>query len=136
MAAAGAAARSGAALRLPPPGVAYPHVLEVDEGPAAPGWIRPVRGLFGTVLGILTFLALTPLVVQLVLAVGWVLQGRPEEFAAYAAAGRAFETPIGMVASHLGLAVLLPTSLALVVVVHRVHPRWLHSVQPGFRWRF
>lgn len=124
------------AVRTPPAGVRYPHVLEVAEAAGSPGWLRSARGLFGSVLGVLTFLALTPLVVQLVLVVGWGAAGRPGGFADFATAGRAFETPVGMVASHLGLAVLLPVSLALVLVVHRVHPRWLHSVQPGFRWRY
>lgn len=125
-----------AATHSPPAGVRYPHVLEVPEAPGAPGWLRPVRGLFGSFLGLVTFLALTPLVIQLVLVVAWTLAGRPGSFAEFAAAGRAFETPIGMAASHLGLAVLLPLSFALVLVVHRVHPRWLHSVQPGVRWRY
>lgn len=124
------------AARTPPAGVSYPHVLEVEELPGSPVWLRTARGLFGSVLGLLTFMALTPLVVQLVLALGWSAAGQPGSFNDFATAGRAFETPIGMVASHLGLAVLLPVSFALVVVVHRVHPRWLHSVQPGFRWRY
>ena len=126
----------GLVSRQPPPGVTYPRVLEVEEVPGAPGWLPTVRGLFGVALGLLSFIVLTPLVVQLVLALGWVAAGRPGDFAAYAVAGRAFETPFGMVASHLGLAVLLPLSFALVIVVHHVHPRWLHSVQPGFRWRY
>ena len=137
MAPAGVGAGLGVlATRQPPPGVRYPHVLEVGEADGAPRWLPVVRGLFGVGLGLLTFLALTPVVIQLALAIGWSLAGNPGSFADYAAAGRAFETPAGMVASHLGLAVLLPLSWALVLVVHRVHPRWLHSVQPGFRWRY
>ncbi len=124
------------ATRTPPAGVRYPYVLEIPEGPDAPAWLRPVRGLFGALLGVVTFLVLTPLVIQLVLALGWALSGQPGSFAEYAAAGRAFQTPVGMVASHLGLAVLLPLSMALVLVVHHVHPRWLDSVQPGVRWRY
>jgi len=126
----------GLVSRQPPPGVTYPRVLEVEEAAGAPGWLRTVRGLFGAVLGVLSFIVITPLVVQLVLLLGWLAAGQPGEFAGYAAAGRAFQTPLGMVASHLGLAVLLPLSFALVVVVHHVHPRWLHSVQPGIRWRY
>lgn len=121
------------AVRRPPAGVTYPQVLR-DEGPLA---VRTAaRGLFGVLLGLVTFLVLTPVVTQLVMLAGWTASGRPGAFADYYAAGRAFETPWGMVASHLGLAVLLPTALALVLVVHHVHPRWLHSVQPGFRWRY
>ncbi|MCA0251422.1 MAG: CPBP family intramembrane metalloprotease [Actinobacteria bacterium] len=120
------------AIRRPPPGLAYPQVLTDEPWTAQ----TLVRGLFGAVLGLLTFFALTPVVVQLVLLAGWNLAGRPGDFAGYHAAGLAFELPMGMVASHLGLAVLLPTALALVLVVHHVHPRWLHSVRPGFRWRY
>lgn len=117
----------------PPPGVSYPQVL-ADAGPLQ---VRTaVRCLAGVLLGLATFLALTPLITQLVLLIGWTAAGQPGSFAEYYAAGRAFEMPVGMLASHLGLAVLLPTALALVVVVHHLHPRWLHSVQPDFRWRY
>jgi membrane protease YdiL (CAAX protease family) len=120
-------------VRRPPPGVGYPLVL-ADQGPLE---VRTAaRCLAGVLLGLVTFLVLTPLVTQLVLLAGWTAAGRPGGFADYYAAGRAFETPLGMAASHLGLAVLLPTALALVLVVHHVHPRWLSSVQPGFRWRY
>ena len=121
------------AVRRPPPGVTYPQVLS-DDGPLD---VRTAaRCLFGVLLGLVTFLVLTPLVTQLITLAGWNVAGRPGDFVEYYVAGRAFETPLGMAASHLGLAVLLPTSLALVLVVHHVHPRWLHSVQPGFRWRY
>lgn len=127
------AAPGGLAARQPPPGVTYPLVL-ADAGPLE---VRTAsRGLAGMVLGVATFLVLTPLLTQLFLLLGWIAAGRPGEFAAYYAAGRAFETPVGMAATHLGLAVLIPIALALVLVVHHVHPRWLHSVQPGFRWRY
>lgn len=128
-----AAGLQALAARRPPPGVGYPEVL-CDQGPLA---VRTAaRGLGGVLLGLVTFLVLTPAVTQLVMLIGWNLAGRPGGFADYYAAGRAFESPLGMAASHLGLAVLLPTALALVLVVHHVHPRWLHSVQPGFRWRY
>lgn len=121
------------AVRRPAPGIAYPQVL-ADAGPLTPR--TAARCLFGVLLGLATFLALTPVVTQLLLLAGWNVAGRPGSFADYYTAGRAFEIPWGMVASHLGLAVLLPTALALVLLVHHVHPRWLHSVQPGFRWRY
>ncbi len=120
------------AVRQPGPGVAYPQVLS-DTGPLAGR--TAARSLLGVLLGLATFLVLTPVVTRLVMLVGWIAAGRPGDFADYYLAGRAFETPLGMAASHLGLAVLLPTALALMLV-HHVHPRWLHSVQPGFRWRY
>lgn len=121
------------AVRRPSPGVEYPQVLG-DEGPLV---VRTAaRCLFGILLGLATFAVLTPLVTQLVTLAGWNIAGRPGDFVEYYQAGRAFENPLGMAASHLGLAVLLPTALALVLVMHNTHPRWLHSVQPGFRWRY
>ena len=121
------------AVRQPPPGVGYPQVL-TDPGPLAGR--TALRCLSGMLIGLVTFLVVTPVVTQLAMLAGWNAAGQPGSFADYYHAGRAFETPWGMAASHLGLGVLLPTALGLVLMVHHVHPRWLHSVQPGFRWRY
>ena len=123
----------GLAVRRPSPGVTYPLVL-ADEGPLETR--TAARCLAGVLLGLATFAVVTPIVSQLTLLIGWYAAGQPGTFDYFYAAGRAYEMPIGMAASHLGLIVLLPTALALVLVVHHQHPRWLHSVQPGFRWRY
>ncbi len=128
MASAAVAAMTG---RRPVAGIGYHEVL-VDPARRR----NVVQALCGVVLGLLTFLALTPVVTQVVLLLGWNAAGRPGSYSDFAVAALAFETPLGMLASHLGLAVLLPTSLGLVVLVHNTHPRWLHSVQPGFRWSY
>lgn len=121
------------AAHRPPPGVSYSQVL-TDQGQFE---VRTAsRCLAGVLLGLVTILVVTPLVTQLVLFVGWNAIGRQGSFADFYAAGTAYEFPLGMFASHLGLAVLLPTALGLMVVVHQLSPRWLHSVQPGFRWRY
>ena len=121
------------AVGQPPGDVAYPQVL-ADPGPLAGR--TALRCLFGMLLGLVTFLVVTPVVTQLAMLAGWNATGQPGSFADYYYAGRAFETPWGMASSHLGLGVLLPTALGLMLVVHHLHPRWLHSVQPGFRWRY
>lgn len=123
-------------MHAPPPGVRYPGVLDEAADPPPPWWYRAARGLVGVVLGILAFSLITPAVSSGVNWLGWAAAGRPGGFDAFYAAATAFETPIGMVAAHLGLAMLIPISIALVVSLHRVHPRWLNSVQPGFRWRY
>lgn len=119
----------------PQPGVTYPEVLIVDD-PLGPRWRVVARALGGALLGVVTFYALTPVVIYLVTALFWALAGAGGEFTSYLAAAARFELPAGMVATNLGLAMLLPIALGLVLVVHRFDPRWLHSVQPGFRWRF
>lgn len=119
----------------PQPGVTYPEVLIVDD-PLGPRWRVVARALGGTLLGVITFYAVTPVVIYVVAAVFWGLAGAPGEYSGYLGAAARYELPAGMVANNLGLAMLLPIALALVLVVHRFSPRWLHSVQPGFRWRF
>jgi membrane protease YdiL (CAAX protease family) len=41
-----------------------------------------------------------------------------------------------MFVRHLALSSLILIAVALVLVFHKVRPRWLNSVQPGFRWRY
>jgi len=77
-----------------------------------------------------------PLVAQVLVWAGWLLDGRPGTFAGYQREALAFEHPSGLVAAHLGLAMLVPISLGLVALVHHRAPRWAMSVQPGMRWRY
>lgn len=119
----------------PRPGVTYPEVLVVDD-PAVPRWRRVMLGVGGSLLGLTLWLTLSPLVSIAVVAVSWAGSGRPGDFASYTKEASIFALPSGMVAAQLGIAVLIPISLGLVLYVHRFDPTWLHSVQPGFRWRF
>ncbi len=121
------------ALRSAPPAVSYADAL---TGGDDVGVVRSLRGLIGALLGVLAFIVLTPLVTYLVLMISWVASGSPGDFAAYSAAGQAMEFPAGMLAAHLGLAMLIPIAFGLVVGLHKVQGRWLNSVQPGFRWRY
>ncbi len=119
----------------PPSGVSYPEVLVVDD-PTLPRWRRIMLGIGGGLLGLALFITVSPLVSIGIVALFWAASGRPGEFASYTQQAATFALPSGMVATQLGIAVLIPISLGLVLYVHRFHPKWLHSVQPGFRWRF
>ena len=122
-----------APLRTPAPGVPYADILKQGGDAQAQG---AIRALMGAMTGIVAYMVFTPLVTYLVLLVSWVVSGSPGDFDTYAADGRAMEFPAGVVADHLGLAMLIPIAFGLVAGLHRVQPRWLNSVQPGFRWRY
>jgi len=122
-------------LHAAPPGVSYADIFAQDKDMST-GYVGAIRGLLGAVLGILAFVVATPLVTYLVLIVSWTVSGSPGDFATYEQAGQAMDFPMGMAAQNLGLAVLIPIAFALVAGLHRLQPRWLNSVQPGFRWRY
>jgi len=114
---------------LPADGVTYPLIL---RGPSYAWW----RSLLAVLFGLSLFLLLSTVVSQLVVVLGWALTAADEQYAHYVRAAFAFERPIGMLATNLGIASLIAISLGLLAVVHQVRPRWLFSVQPGIRWRY
>lgn len=113
----------------PPAGVSYAKVL-VD------GDYMPVRSVVGLLLALAGYAIIVPLFCRLFLFVCWLVRGGHGDFADYFAEAMAYHHVEGMVAGHLGLALLVPTSLAIGWYVHRRQPKWLCSVQPGMRWRF
>ena len=119
----------------PQPGVTYPEVLIVDA-PLVPRWRVIALGIGGSLLGVITFYVFARAFILFVVWLGWMASGRPGDLQTYGTAAASYELPVGMLATNLGLALLIPISVGLVLFVHRFHPRWLHSVQPGFRWRF
>ncbi|HSK32768.1 MAG TPA: CPBP family intramembrane glutamic endopeptidase [Propionicimonas sp.] len=119
----------------PMPGVTYPEVLMVDA-PLARRWRVVALGVGGCMLGIISFFVFTRALIMFVVWLGWVAAGSPGTLQVYGTAAAAYELPIGMLATNLGLALLIPISVGLVLFVPRFRPHWLHSVQPGFRWRF
>lgn len=112
----------------PAGGLAYPLALTERVR-------NPVKPIMGVLLGVLAFIILVPVVSQLVLRLTWLLRGRPP-FEQYRADALAYELPEGLVASHLGLAMLVVISLLLVRYLHARGWKWLVSVQPGVRWRY
>lgn len=111
------------------PGVDYTQVLRTPHS-------SPAQGLLGVGLGVLSFMVVAPLVMQLLAAAYWVALGRPGTFADTYRVLTRYEVPFGLTVSHLGLAMLLPITLGLVLFVHRVRPAYASSVRPGVRWRF
>ena len=114
---------------LPPDGVVYPLIL---RGPTYVWW----RSLLGVVFGLSLFLLLSAVVSQLVVVIGWALTAGDEVYADYVRSAFAFERPIGMLGTNLGIMSLIPITVGVLMVVHQVRPRWLASVQPRIRWRY
>lgn len=113
-----------------PGGVRYDEILTGAED-------RPkLRSAAGILTGILLFFVVATTVSQLLGWLGWVLLRPGGDYVDWLRALGRFETPWGMLAGHLALAMLIPISLAVVLFVHRRHPRWLGSVRPWFRWRY
>jgi CAAX amino terminal protease family. len=123
-------------LHEPRPGVEYTGVLVVDEPSRTP--LRALAlGVGGGMLSLFAFLWLAALITGGLAWAFWAASGSPGAFLDYySRAVGDFADPWGIVAAHLGLAAAIPLAFAMVLLVHRFHPGWLHSVQPGFRWRF
>ncbi|MGO2659948.1 MAG: lysostaphin resistance A-like protein [Mycetocola reblochoni] len=99
--------------------------------------LRPVVGWWRGVLGILT-VVLTVLILGVVfsipamlidIAVGWTTVDD-------LASGTLVFTPTLMLANNLSLAALIPVSMLMQWALYGVRPRWLSSVEGGFRWRW
>jgi membrane protease YdiL (CAAX protease family) len=120
----------------PRAGVEYPGVLVVDDPRRTP--LRAMAlGIGGSMLALIGFLWLASIVTTGLAWAFWTASGSPGGFVDfYRSSVVAFASPLGMVAAHLGVAAAIPLTFALVLFVHRFRPSWLHSVQPGFRWRY
>ncbi len=112
-----------------PVGVDYTQVLRTPNA-------SPAASLMGVMLGVLTFMVLTPLVSQAMAALYWLATGRPGEFTDTYRSLVAYEVPFGLVVGHAGLAMLIPISIVLVLLIHRVRPGYLSSVLGHIRWRW
>ncbi|MDR0435557.1 MAG: CPBP family intramembrane metalloprotease [Propionibacteriaceae bacterium] len=113
----------------PPSGVDYSRVL---SGPGQ----RPVTSVAGLAAVLLGFFIIYPLVAKLVLTVGYLMRGMPGTSAEYTRDALAFHYWEGLLAAHIGWAVLIPVTFLLLRYVHRREGIWLSSVQPGMRWRY
>jgi membrane protease YdiL (CAAX protease family) len=95
---------------------------------------RPVVGLAALVLGMLLVLPL--LLLPLLAALVALDHEGSYSKAVQDAASLKHVTWQGMLYLNLVLAALVLLTWAIERVVHRLRPRWLASVKPGFRWRF
>jgi membrane protease YdiL (CAAX protease family) len=114
---------------LPPDGAGYPQLLR-GEGYA------PWRSIVGLVMGLSFFVLLTNLVSQFVVFLSWALFGSAVAYPTYFGQALGFERPSGMLAANLGIATLIPVSCVLMMLVHRMQPTWLLSVQARVRWPY
>jgi membrane protease YdiL (CAAX protease family) len=114
---------------LPPDGAAYPQIL---RGESYVWW----RSLLGVLFGVGMFLLLTGVVSQAVVTLVWSFTAGDYSFADYYQEAFAFERPVGMLATNLGIATLIPIAWVLMMAVHQVRPRWLSSVKPRIRWPY
>jgi uncharacterized protein len=128
--------RIGSFVRTQPrAGLNYAEVLTIDDPNFKP-LRRVALGVGGAMLGLLMVISIPSSVSYGILKATYLISGSPEEWSLYYKAAQVFANPAGMLATHLGLAMMIPIAMALVLFVHGIHPRWLHSVQPGFRWRY
>jgi membrane protease YdiL (CAAX protease family) len=122
----------------PPQAVAHPHpeprsyplVLRTWDY----AWWKP---LLGVLLAVVTFFVVQVVLVG-ILAVGAVFDSGPGTFSEKFTDAASLDTvtPWSMLYINLGLASLTLIAFFVERVVHRLRPRWLSSVLPGFRWKF
>jgi membrane protease YdiL (CAAX protease family) len=89
----------------------------------------------GALFGLSLYALLVSLVSLVVVRVAWTFT-HPVDYRTYYTQAFAYERPVGLLASNLAIAVLVPIALVLVLVLHHARTRWLFSVLPGIRWRF
>ncbi len=94
------------------------------------------RSLLGALVGVSMFLLLTGVISQALVTLFWAPTAATTSYTSYYGEAFAFQRPVGMLATNLGIAVLIPISWALMLGVHQMRPRWLSSVRPGIRWRY
>lgn len=107
--------------RRPEPGVSYPLLLH------APGvsWWRPLM----TVLGAIVCYGLTiTIVVEVIVWIEYALSDRSRPWQEFYSWSLSYHSPWGLLAGQLGIATLIPISLALVAIGFRTRPGWVMSV--------
>ncbi|HET9648255.1 MAG TPA: CPBP family glutamic-type intramembrane protease [Microlunatus sp.] len=114
---------------LPRDGSSYPQILRV-EGYA------PWRSVVGVLMGLSFFILLTNLVSQLVVFVSWSLLAPDTIYRDYFTQAFGFQRASGMLAANLGIATLIPVACILMMLLHRMRPSWLLSVQARVRWPY
>jgi membrane protease YdiL (CAAX protease family) len=119
----------GVGYALPPDGVSYPQIL---RGESYVWW----RSVVGVVFGLSFFLILTTVVSQALILLAWATTASREDYKAYYTSAYAFQRASGLLAANLGIATLIPIAAALMVLIHRVRPRWLVSVRAEVRWQY
>ena len=107
----------------------YPQIL---RGESYVWW----RSLLGALFGISMFILLTAVLSQAVVTLAWSLTSGDYPYASYYREAFAFERPVGMLATNLGIAVLIPISWVLMLAVHQDATALVELGPPGIRWRY
>lgn len=118
----------------PRPEVEYPLALGVLPNQRTPGKALAL-GVGGALMGLLVFWIIRGYIALAVIWLFWVGAGSPGTLADFSTGASANELAL-MTANLVSLAFLIPLTMAMVLFLHRFDPRWLSSVQPGFRWRY
>lgn len=124
--------RSGSAYGFeltPPPGVSYPQILRTQ------GYVW-WRSLLGVLVAISLYFLLVGVISQAFIYADFAITTPGGTFKAFYQKSAAFGTPVGVLATNLGIATLIPISWLVIMVVHQVRPRWLGSVRPRLRRGF
>lgn len=117
---------------LPPePQVGYTGVLRSPQ--ARTTALQAVGGVLAALVG---YSLLLPLIAAGLLGITWRLLDRPGPLAEYRTAALSYQYVEGMLVAHVAIGSVILVVMAVVRLVHQRHPRWLSSVQPGFRWRY
>ena len=111
------------------PQVTYPELLRTEPLTRIP----PVMGVIG---GVLSFVVFASAITQGLCWLYWLVIGSPGSFADTYRSLIRYEQPFGLIATHLGLAVLIPISIGLVRLLHRAPATALLSVEGRVRWRW
>ena len=112
-----------------PAGVRYPSLLRTDPP-------SPTRAVVGVAAALVLYLVVSAVVSSTVVAVGYLVEQPGTADTAYRVSAANYERPVGMLASTLAIAAVIPVCWLLITRLHRVSFRWLSSVQPGLRWRY
>lgn len=118
----------------PRPEVEYPLALGVLPNQRTPGKALAL-GVGGALMGLLVFWIIRGYIALAVIWLFWVGAGSPGTLAGFSTGESANQLAL-MTANLVSLAFLIPLTMAMVLFLHRFDPRWLSSVQPGFRWRY
>lgn len=113
----------------PPEGLEYHRI---HRG-GAPGWWRPLVGVFSLASGAIIF---APLLLVALFLIGYAVAGEPLQESLTALTDTDDVTPMGLAFLSLSLAAAIPIVWLLQRTLHRLRPGWASSVFPRIRWRW
>ncbi len=119
----------GGGILAPQPHVSYDQTMGNSRD------VR-VKAVIGVLIGIGFFMIAVPVILSVLLSLCWTISYRGQSLQDFYSDALSYLNPAGLFATHLGIALLILVSIALIRFLHHIHPRWLVSVHPGMRWRY